>query len=428
MTYALYNVAATVAAPLGAAWLALNARHRPLLSRFAPSAPVLEKRPLWVHACSVGEINTARPILTAIRDAWPGLPIVLTVSTVTGRRHADSAAGPYSVAWCPFDHPWVVRRFVTRLRPRALLLTETEIWPNMLRECRRYGAPVALVNGRFSDTHYPRYARWREWLLPVIQQLSMACVQNEEYADRLAFLGMDASAIHVTGNTKFDAAVRTFDPADLERLRRQAGIDAGDPVLIFGSVRTGDEDLVARCWRELREEFPSLHVIIAPRHIDRLQDVLGRFHEPVLLRSETVSGKTADRERVLVVDTMGELVSFYAIATVAVIGGSFYPGVNGHNPLESAALGIPTVFGAYMRNFIDPARELVTCGGARQVESPDALPEVLSELLREPSVRKAIADRGQEAVAKNRGSIRRTLRCVAPLLGMCPPESAPNSS
>jgi 3-deoxy-D-manno-octulosonic-acid transferase len=309
-----------------------------------------------------------------------------------------------------------VRNFLERLRPSALLLIETEIWPNILRECRRSRVPVALLNGRISDKHFPRYARWRKWLRPVIRQLSAACVQNSEFADRLAYLGMEPHDIHVTGNTKFDAVTTVRDETKAGQLRRELGFESDCPVLIFGSTRAGDDALAARCWQELQKTVPRLRLIVAPRHVDRLQETLVHFNESILLRSQVVVGKAPSGERIVIVDTLGELVSFYAIATVAVVGGSFYPGVNGHNPLEPAALGVPTVFGPYMRNFADPARELVNAGGARQVASDAPLPAVIYELLANAKQGLEMAAHAKEAILRNQGAIERTLQYIEPVL------------
>lgn len=416
LTYGLYDVATLLATPLGAAWLALHPGHRELLARFAPPIPETLERPIWVQACSVGEILTAKPIIKALKERWPGVPVALTVSTAAGYEIACTSFTDVPVVWFPFDVKPSVRRFVSRLNPMALVLVETELWPNVLRETRRAGAPVVLVNGRLSDKHFPRYVKVRRFLKPVIRQISLAGMQNDEYAARMVRLGADPDAVRVTGNTKFDGVATTVDQAALGRLREENGFTPGGPVLIFGSTRPGDEALAAACWKALKEEFPELRLVIAPRHLERVDEALSHFDEPLLRRSEVQQGRRPAGERVFVLDTVGELVSFYAMATVAVIGGSFYPGVNGHNPLEPAALSVPTVFGPYMRNFIDPARVLVESGGARQLPSPDALLPALRELLADPDGRARMAARGREAVLANQGAIDRSLDLLAEVM------------
>ncbi len=416
MMYTLYNLAVTLAAPPGALWLRVRPRYHSLLDRFRPEVPAFDASPIWVHACSVGESGTALPMVKAMRDRWPRVPVLMTVSTVAGMEWARSACRDAAVTWFPFDLQSSVRRFVRALHPRALVLIETEFWPNVLRETRRFGAPVVLLNGRLSDKHLNRYRRYRALLRPVVRQISAAGMQNREYADRLIALGADAASVHVTGNTKFDGAVTQIDVDRCARLREEAGFPPDAPVIVFGSTRPGDEALAASCWRELRERYPALRLCVAPRHLDRIDEALAVFDEPVLRRSRVREGQRPAGERVLMLDTVGELAAFYGLASVAVIGGSLYPGVNGHNPLESAALGVPTVFGPYMRNFIDPARELLAYDGAMQVSEPDALLPALIRLLDDANERGAIAARGREAVLKNQGTIARSLDLLETVL------------
>jgi len=418
MVYALYNIAATIVAPFGAAWLAVNPAHRLLLARFAPPIPSLPSpRPFWVHACSVGETGAAKPVIEHMKARWPGVPILLTVSTAAAMQFAKTSLPEIPVAWLPFDHPAMVRRFVRRLNPRALLLIETELWPNVLRETRGAGAPVLLVNGRLSDKYLHRYQRFRRLLKPIAAQLSAAGMQNEEYAARLQSLGIDPARIRVTGCTKFDGVRTEIDPSTLAALREDLGIAAGDPVLLFGSTRPGDEALAATCWRALKDTFPTLRLIVAPRHLDRLPEALAAFDgEPVIQRSRGREGVRPQGRCVIFLDTVGELAAVYALGTIAVIGGSFYPGVNGHNPVEPAALGVPTVFGPFMRNFIDPAKELLARNGALQVPRPEDLPAVLARLLHDPAERAQIAANGREAVTANQGAIERNLDLLASLI------------
>lgn len=418
VAYVLYHLATLTAAAGGVLWLAVRPSRRVLFRRFCPLVPPMPGSPIWIQACSVGEVLTAKPIISAIRRRWPEVPILLTVSTTTGYALANATVRDVPITWFPFDVLPSVRRFMSHLKPRVLVLVETEIWPNVIREARYADVPVVLVNGRLSDKHYPRYLRLRPLVSAVVRPLSLAAMQNEEYAARMRSLGAHPSSVHVTGNTKFDAVATAVDRAALERLRQENGFSPDCPVVLYGSTRPGDEALAAACWATLKKEFPSLRLIVAPRHLDRLDEALSHFDEPLLRRSQVQQGQRASGERVFVLDTVGELVSFYALATVAVIGGSFYPGVNGHNPLESAALGIPTVFGPYMRNFIDPARALVKAEGARQVSNPQDLLPVLRGLLADPKERARLAKHGREAVLANQGAINRTLDLLETAIGL----------
>lgn len=416
MMYSLYYAAASLAAPFGAAWLAANAKHRPLLGRLNPRRPALQGRPIWVHACSVGEVGTAWPIIQAMGERWPQSSIVLTVSTTTGRSRAESLCQGVPVTWFPFDHPGIMRRFVKAMDPRVLVLIETELWPAAVRETRHFGAPVVLVNGRLSDKHFARYRRVRFFMGPIVGLLSAAGMQTEEYASRIKELGAHPSKVHVTGNTKFDGVATEVEASQREALCRENGFSAEGPVLLFGSTRPGDEGLAASCWRQLRDRFPALRLIVAPRHIDRLSEAVEPFDEPLLLRSSVKAGQAPAGERVFILDTVGELAGFYSIATVAVIGGSFFPGVEGHNPLEPAALGVPTVFGPFMSNFPEPSKVLLERGGARQAPSPESLLAILEELLGSETARASMAEGGRKAVLDNQGAIQRNLDLVAPFV------------
>jgi 3-deoxy-D-manno-octulosonic-acid transferase len=430
MLYAAYNFLWGAVTPAAAWWLRRRPEHRRLADRFHPEVPTLGGRPLWVQACSVGEVGAAMPIVRALSERFPESPVLLTVSTVSGYDLAQQRArGVCALTWFPFDSRRTVRRFLAEARPRALVILETELWPNVLRECRRAGVPSVVVNGRLSDKHFARYARYRPAVRLVFEQLSAAGVQNETYADRFKLMGVPRDRVVVTGSTKFDA-VATQAPAHVRaRLRAECGFPRDAPVLLFGSTRPGDEELAAVCWRALRDMHPDLRLAVAPRHPDRLEEAIAPFDEPVLLRSRVRGGQRPDGERVFFLDTVGELGQFYATADIAVIGGSFFPGVEGHNPLEPAALGVATVFGPYMANFADPARALLHARGARQVHEPAVLPEILRELLADPVGRRNLGTRGRKAVLNNQGAIARNVELIARVLdardGGMPESDAP---
>lgn len=411
----LYTAATTAAAPFVAAYLALTPRYRPLLRRFHPYVPLLPWSPLWVHACSVGEVMTARPLIERLRERFPQIPIVLTAATRTGHDQAEQIDAADHVLWFPIDQPWIVRHFITRLQPRALVLIETELWPALLRECARANVPIVLANGRLSDRHFPRYRRLRPFLRPHIARISAAGMQNLQYAERLELLGCPRQRITVTGNTKFEPPVTTHADQDRATQRAELGLKNDELVLLFGSTRPGDEALAAQCWRALHDAAPNLQLIIAPRHPDRrLADALEPFGGASPRRSEGAAFR--DGNRILFLDTLGELRHFYAIADIAVVGGSFFPGVDGHNPLEPAAAGAATVFGPYMANFADAARTLVQTGAAVQVSDPAELSPLLMRLVADANARRDMAEKAAAAIAANRGALDATVALIASVL------------
>lgn len=415
---ALYRAATSLASPGVAAWFALNDRTRPLLARLHPRKPPgLANHPVWVHACSVGEVNTARPLLRAIERRWPDLPLLLTVSTPTGYALAETVAGT-PLTWFPIDAARTVRRFYRNIQPRALLLVETELWPNVLAEAHRTGVPVGLVNGRISDTRERAYRRTASFWRPLLRPLAALAVQDERSAERLAGLGARHQRITVTGNIKFDAVDATIDLEARSALRQDLHLPPDAPVVVFGSTRPGDEALAAACWAKLANRFPDARLIVAPRHLDRLDEAIAPFqHWDVVRRSEFAAGNDAQRNaRILFLDTHGELARVYSIATVAVIGGSFFPGVEGHNPIEPAAQGVATVFGPHMRNFRDVAGALLNQAGASRVAAPEALCDTLVRLLENEREREELGRRARETVLGNQGAVKRTLDAIAPLL------------
>lgn len=422
----LYSLTLALAAPLVRWWLRRHARYHVLAERFAPVIPPLKARPLWVQACSVGEVNTILPLLEALQAAYPENPILLTSSTLAGHARAVATVGSERAAWFPFDTRRATRSFVRALAPRVLILAETELWPNVIEACRAEGVPVVLVNGRLSDRHARRYQRMGWWYGPLLRGLSAAGMQSARYAERLCALGLPEERIRITGNLKFDAARDHVGGRDRQRLRMENGFRPQDQILIFGSTRPGDEALASACWATLRDEYPDLRLVIAPRHLDRAEEVVGLFSEPIRRRTSLLAGQAPRGERVFLLDTLGEMGNFLSLATVAVVGGSFYAGVNGHNPLEPAALGIPTVFGPFMSNFEDPANALVERGGARQVACPEDLYLALSKLLGDAAEQRQMGTRARKIVLEHQGASAATVALIDEVLaGTFPPDATP---
>ena len=418
MIHWLYNSALTIISPLAAAYLALHPRHRPLLRRFAPNTPSTHSKPVWVHACSLGEVNTALPLLKSLRHTYPHTPIVLTVSTQSGMDHAQNLASDFNPTWFPFDLTASVKLFLKRLQPRLLILIETELWPNVLRQCHQQTIPVALVNGRISQKHFRRYQLQRPLLAPLLATIQVASMQSRTDQQRIEALGIPPEHTVVTGNIKFDGVPDIPSNNDLKAWRNELGIPLDADVVTFGSTRPGDESLAAACIKTLRADYPDVRWIIAPRHNKRIQDALAPFEGmPIVLRSQILSGQdTATDESILMLDTLGELQSCYAISCIAVIGGSFFPGVEGHNPIESAAMGVTTLFGPYMGNFTAVSESLLQAEGAIRVESSQDLCSELSSLLGDNGRREYIGGNGRLAVLENQGALSKTMEALRPWL------------
>ena len=412
MSHACYNMTLALAAPAAKWWLRRHPVYSPLLQRFHPEVPPRGRGGICLHACSVGEVGVARPLVRALAEALPDVPVLLTVSTLSGRELAARTCPDTPLAWFPFDTVSAVRAYLKAARPRVLVLLETEVWPNILRECERQGIPTVLINGRLSDKHFKRYRRGRAFFRAAFRRIDFAGMQDQRYLERYRRITGPGVRAEVTGNIKYDS-VRTDVPAHARtRARAEAAIPENAPVLVFGSTRPGDEQLAAECWTRLRTGLPSLRLVLAPRHLNRIDEALAPFSGPVSrLSARRAGGNAGEPAPILCVDTMGELSTFYAIASVAVVGGSFFPGVNGHNPLEPAALGVPTVFGPWMSNFAEPAQTLLEAGGARQAEAAQ-LCAVLEELLADPSEQRRMGTRARRTVLERRGAVQRNIGLI----------------
>lgn len=414
MRYFLYNLILAFLAPVAAIYLLLRPRYWRLLQRFFPRLSLSQtEKVIWIHACSVGEVMVAKVLLDALHIQNPTRALLLTVNTLSGYTLAREKIQEAFVAFAPFDLACGVRHFIQRVNPVMLVLLETELWPNLVRETGRRNIPVLVVNGRISPRKFPSYRKYKAIMPPVFSWLTHVAAQDALYRERFTVLGVSEEKITITGNLKFDGAVTSSDPDKVTAMRHENGFGDSSTIIIFGSTRPGDEELAAACWKQLKDRYPELVLIVAPRHLHRMPEVLAPFKgESLVLRSEIKAGVGNKSARLMVLDTMGELSQVYALCQIAVIGGSFFAGVEGHNPLEPAALGIPTVFGPYMGNFQDAATLLIDAEGALQVAGPDALLSALTTLLDDPVYGRHMGNAGRQAVLRNQGATKRTLDVI----------------
>ncbi len=376
----------------------------------ADGAPEL-KNCVWVHASSVGEVRAAKILLAKLAKDLPDLPTALSAFTPTGFEEAKKF--PDVAAFrLPPDFPYWTHPLVDKLQPRALVLIEAELWPGLLRYCRKRGIPVVLVNGRITERSHRRYSRCKflfRWLSEGIVLFS-ARTQND--AKRFADLGVPESKIRVTGNLKFDATAGGDGASSL------AHKAYAPPTLAFGSTRPGDEEIILDAIQRLREEFPEWRYILAPRHVWRCAEVEQMIRERGLnfslsSRLNKSAGKTAS---LILVDAMGELESWYAQSDVAFVGGGFRPEHGGQNILEPAVYGQPVIFGQHMQNFEEEALALREAGGGLQLDSPEDLYPTLQRLLSDPEERSVRGSRAEAAVKIRRGAAERNLELIQNIL------------
>lgn len=395
-----------------------------------PAAVNPHRRPsIWVHAVSVGEALAARPLLRALRSAYPQHRLVVSTTTATGQRVARGFGRDIdAVCYAPFDFPPFVNRALDRIAPELLLVVDTEIWPNLLRACRRRGVAALIVNGRLSDRSFRRYRLVRGGMRRVLADVGRVCAQTEEWGRRFVAIGADPARVAVTGSLKFDAVGGA--PADSrakvgadDGLRAVFGFARRRPVLIAASTLRGEEEPALGALARIREEAaPDTLLVIAPRHPERFDEarrIAERAGYRVRMRSDLAPGVDPGAD-VVILNTLGELGRLFDIASAVFVGGSLVP-AGGHNPIEPAAVGRAIVIGPHMENFADVARELVARGAAIQVRDADGLAETLAELMQDRERRSRLGNAARTIVDANRGATRRTLRMVAELL---PPSAA----
>lgn len=377
------------------------------------------RRVVWLHAASVGETRAAMPLVQAFKAAYP--QDALVVSTVTETGHAI-ACGIAEVDLClffPFDLSWMVHQALRRIRPSLVVIVETEIWPNFVRLAHKEKIPVALVNGRISDRSYPRYLKGRFFLRPILESFSAFCMQTELDAERIREMGAPQEKVQVSRNLKFDMEVDVPDVDDVQRLKTRFGLPAGALVWVAGSTHGGEEEIIANVFRDLIATSLPLVLVLVPRHPERgraVAEMLETRGFSCKLRSGlTTRPDTLHPGDVLVGDTVGEMMQFYATADIVFVGGSFVP-VGGHNILEAALLKKPVLFGPHMQNFKEIARLLLDAEGGFQVDDPAELQSQLARLLRAPALRRAMGEGGHSLLRQNAGATAHTLAALQRLL------------
>ena len=376
---------------------------------------------IWVHAVSVGEVLAARPLVDELRARYPGFRLFVSTTTVAGqqlaRRQLPQAD---AVFYFPIDFAWVVRRVLDRVKPRLLVLIEGEIWPHVLRECRRRGVRTAIVNGRVSARSFPRYRLLAPLMRHVLADVDAFCMQSDEGARRMTVMGADPARVTVTGSLKFDA-VHVPPPSahgrPRERVLRFFRLAGSRPVVVAGSTMRGEERPVLQAFRRIKATQPQALLILAPRHTDRFTEVMHIARgEGFATARRTELGIDADpRADVVVLDTIGELAQVYQLATVAFVGGSLVP-TGGHNILEPAVYGRPVVFGPSMTNFAEIAEMFLERGAAVQVHSEHELEETLITLMGDSVRRAGIGAAARALVDANRGATERTVDVLLRLL------------
>ena len=372
---------------------------------------------IWMHGVSVGEVQLLAVLAAEIRrlatDGGRVPDLVVSSSTTTGLEVAAARFGVDRAFPCPLDFSWAVSRALERVRPDLLVLGELELWPNLLAAATRLQVPVVVVNGRLSARSAAGYARIAPVARRMLGQVALVAARSEVDAERFRSLG--AREVVVTGSLKFDGVRGDPRAAEVKRLARLAGFRDEDPVFLAGSTQDPEERLAAEAFLALRETHPGLRLVIVPRHVERSDDIaalLERRGLRVQRRSRLEAEGADPAARVLLVDTTGELASWWGTATVAFVGGSLDGRRGGQNMLEPAAYGAAVAFGPHTRNFRDEVRRLLDADAACVVEDGSALTAFVARCLGEPAWAEALGRRAATLVASQRGATSATARLV----------------
>ncbi|MCU1770739.1 lipid IV(A) 3-deoxy-D-manno-octulosonic acid transferase [Pseudomonas sp. 13B_3.2_Bac1] len=416
MNRTLYTVLFYLGLPLVAIRLWLRSRKAPAYAkrigeRFSYGMPPLQPGGIWVHAVSVGESIAAAPMIRALLQRYPQLPITVTCMTPTGSERIQALfANEPRIQHCylPYDLPCAAARFLDHAKPKLAVIMETELWPNHIHQCAKRGIPVALANGRLSERSARGYGRFSKLTAPMLAEMSFFAVQTEAEAQRFRDLGARPQTVEVTGSIKFDL---TIDPQLLQRAAELRGQWQAleRPVWIAASTHEGEDEVVLDAHRRLLANYPNALLILVPRHPERFNSVFELCQREGLATVRRSSGANVEANTsVLLGDTMGELLFLYALADSAFVGGSLVPN-GGHNLLEPAALAKPVISGPHLFNFLDIAAQLREAGALAEVDDAEGLAVAVQRLFELPRDAQRMAEAGLAVMRRNQGALQRLL-------------------
>jgi 3-deoxy-D-manno-octulosonic-acid transferase len=427
--YSLYSVLVLIVAVVASPWFIYQAlRYKKYVGSLGQRMGYLPvsfnidgDESIWVHAVSVGEVLTARPLISDLKRRYPNLRMFLSTTTMAGQQLARrSVQDVDAVFYFPFDFGFVVRRTLDLVRPKLFIMMETEIWPNLLRECRARGVKTAVVNGRLSARSFPRYRMIRPMMRRVLDDIDKFLVQSEESARRFIDLGADPARVVVTGSLKFDSlevSPTALQARARDRVLRYFRVSGSRPVIVSGSTMKGEEVAVLRAFRRVRTTSPNTLLVLAPRNPERFGEAeqLARQEGWKVAKRSDLAVDAEPRVDVVVLDTIGELATIYQIATVVFVGGSLVA-TGGHNVLEPAVFGKPIVFGPHMENFLEIAEAFVSNGAGVQLKDEAELEEAFVSLMSDPVRRARLGAAARALVEANRGANEKSVAVLATLL------------
>ena len=378
------------------------------------------RRPIWVHALSVGEVLSALPLLQILQKRYKDRRVLLSVSTLTGFELAKTrlSGTRWEVFFSPYDIPLVVSRMIDSVDPALMVIVETDIWPNMVYHLHHRRIPIVLANARLSPRTFSGYRKLRSIMGPTLRRISKICAQSGSEADRFYQLGVGRSRLVVTGNVKFDQVQTPVTEEQVSELAKRLGIGKKTPLLIAGSTHNGEEAILADAFQAIRRDYPTLRLIVVPRNPKRAASV-----DRMFTAAGFSCGRLSDSEQpqgiaspdVWVVDVIGVLRGLYRLSNISFIGGSLVKR-GGHNPLEAAECGKPILFGPHMTDFPDISRKLKEGKGAIEVRTATDIHNELTYLMGAPEEAATMGQRAFAIYRANQGAVDRTLDVIGSVL------------
>jgi 3-deoxy-D-manno-octulosonic-acid transferase len=371
---------------------------------------------IWFHSASVGEVKALATILPKLKKIKTDFSIAVSVVTKTGKKQArESLPQADLIFYFPLDFPFILRKVLKKLNPALLVLVETELWPNLIRESKKYGCKLSLINGRLSQKSFNRYHRIKSFSRLVLSYFDQFLIQSSEDAKRFRELGAVEDKTEIIGNLKFDRTILGINGYDKFYLRKSLGLLKDEKLIIAGSTHPEEERIILSAFKRLREEHKGLVLLLAPRHLSRLSEIeelLSGFNLSYIKKSLIRKDKVAE---IILLDTMGELEKLYSIAELAFVGGSLIP-IGGHNILEPASYGIPVLFGPHIENFKSASDLLLKFGGGIMVKDEEEFYQQAFSLLKNETLRKELGKKAKEALSSQSGISDKTVQLLLQLL------------
>lgn len=374
---------------------------------------------VWFHAVSVGEVIQLQKVVNEFRrQTADRFRVLVSTSTDTGFDLALKRFPDSQVTWFPLDFSWSVSNALRSVQPRLVVLMELELWPNFLAECQRQQIPVSVINARMSERSHRGYSRIRSLMAPLFGRLALVAAQSQSNADRLQLLGVSKARLHVTGSIKFDGVATDRSNPATEGLRKLFSLSQAETVFMAGSTQEPEERLALQTWLECRKEYPSLRLILVPRHRERFDDVAKLVRDAgadLVRRSSLETSNPLTSEAVILLDTIGELSACWGLADIALVGGSF-GNRGGQNMIEPSAFGAAVLFGPNTWNFRDVVQTFKAANACVQLGSPEELTATVARLLADPKERQSLGDAARNAVKSQSGATANTATLLLEIL------------